>query len=565
MISHIHIKDFAIIKTVDVELHPGLNAITGETGAGKSIIIEAVSMALGSRADTAMVRSGSDKALIQIVVDETNLPPEDRTGIELLTREISKTGKTVCRIDGEIVTLSRFAEETKRIADIHGQYDHQSLLDPENHVKLVDLFRASYILPAKARVSECWTAYRTALRNFEKLSAEESSSKRELDFLRFEVSEINAAAPEPGEYEDLSESIRIMQNGEKVHDCLSHAFGALSEDNPSALESIGHARAMLLDISGLSDEYAGIEARISECYFELEELSVEISRMLDRLEYSEQSLNDAIARFDLLDRLVTKYGGKNGGIEDVLQYRDSAQERLANIENFDAVKAQLSDALQKAAWELTQESLILSRFRRKSAEELEKSVDEQLRALNFSDAKFCVNFAKWYGDDSANNEERSVDPADFSENGIDRMEFLLSANKGQPLLPVAKAASGGELSRLMLAMKSATGDIDGIPTMIFDEIDAGISGVTASIVGEKLLEMADKRQIICITHLPQIAACAEYHFVIQKSSDDETTYTTILELDGEEKVREIARLLGGKNVTETTLTNARELINLSQR
>jgi DNA repair protein RecN (Recombination protein N) len=315
-----------------------------------------------------------------------------------------------------------------------------------------------------------------------------------------------------------------------------------------------------MDIAGLSEEYRDLETRVSEHYFGLEELSADISKALDRLEYSEQSLNDSIARLDVLDRLISKYGGAHGSIENVLAYRDDARKKLSNIENFDAVKAELYAALQNAERELAGESLVLSRFRRKSAEELEKSVDEQLKALNFSDASFCVRFAKAYGSDS----EKAVDSADFSEHGVDRLEFLLSANKGQPLLPVAKAASGGELSRLMLAMKSAAGDIDGIPTMIFDEIDAGISGVTASIVGEKLLEMAGKRQIICITHLPQIAACAQHHFVIQKSSDDKTTYTTIIELSDAEKIQEIARLLGGKNVTETTRSSAEELINLSQ-
>jgi DNA repair protein RecN (Recombination protein N) len=553
MISHILIRDFAIIEEIDIAMHGGLGIITGETGAGKSIIIEAISMALGARADTAMVRHGRERALIQLVVEESEPPRDGRAGVELLSREISKEGKSVCRIDGEIVTLARLREATARIADIHGQYDHQSLLDPQNHIGVIDDFRSDYIADAKARVGEAWRWYAEAKRVLDGLIADETQSRRELDFLRFEVSEIDAARPRPGEYEALKDELNVMRNSERIFEALSAAYEAISGGAASVSENLSRATGNLRSVADISDEYRAMGEAASEAEYALEELGASLRDKLDSLDFSEQAINDTIARIDVLERLMSKYGKS---VEDVIAYRAAAAEKLANICDIDELKERLTGELAAAQSALASESLTLSGFRRKAAEELEAKVTEQLRELNFADAVFIVSFAKAYGADGTVD----IDPADFGEDGVDEVEFLLAANKGQPPLPVAKSASGGETSRIMLALKSVIGEFDRIPTMIFDEIDAGISGVTASIVGEKLKRMAQRRQIICITHLPQIAAFADRHYVIEKRSDDADTYTTVAEITGEERVREIARLMGGSTVTGATMDSARELI-----
>ncbi|MDR0596155.1 MAG: DNA repair protein RecN [Clostridiales Family XIII bacterium] len=563
MITHILIRDFAIIENIDIDLHGGLGIITGETGAGKSIIIEAVSMALGARADTAMVRHGCDKALIQILIDESGIPEGERTGIELLSREISKEGKSVCRIDGEIVTLALLRERAAHIADIHGQYDHQRLLDPENHIGVIDCFRADYIGGAKARVGEAWKAYSSAKRSLDELLAGEAQSRRELDFVRYEVGEIDAASPVSGEYERLVGELKIMQNSERIYEALSSAYGHLSgELSPegagmSASEGVASAERALRGVSDISDEYRAMGEAAADAAFRIDELARALRDSMDGVEFSEQAINDTISRIDVLERLMSKYGKT---IDAVIEYRDKAAARLEAIENLDEAKGRLAAELSVAESALAAASLELSRYRRKAAEELEAGVTRQLRELNFNDAVFKTAFAKGYGEDGWHGE---VDPADFGPGGIDRIEFLLSSNKGQPPLPVARIASGGEMSRIMLALKSVIGEFDSIPTMIFDEIDAGISGITASVVGEKLKRMAVSRQIICITHLPQIAAYADSHYVIAKRSDDARTYTTVVAIDGEDRVGEVARLIGGRDVTDTTRASARELIEAS--
>lgn len=560
MITHIHIKDFAIIEEIDIDIHPGLNIITGETGAGKSIVIEAVSMALGSRADTALVRSGREKALIQILFDESDLPENRRSGIELLTREISANGKSVCRVNGEIVTLTGLAELTKRLVDIHGQYDHQSLLDAGNHLGIVDAFHAEAIEPARLRVKSQYQAYASIRTEMDALLADEASAQREVDLLRYEVKEIEHVRPVPGEYAILTENLKRMQHSERIFARLTEAYGALSAESPSAIDAAGRARLAVADISDIAEDYKDLSQSLSDCYFELEEIVSTLRGMLDGIDHSTRSIDETIARIDQLDRLINKYAknaekATDDPLESVIAYRDLAAKRLDNIESLDSRKAELDAALKKTQDGLLRESCVLSRLRKKAAEALDVRVNAELLALNFNNAQFQAAFQ---------NGTEEPDLAMLSENGIDRMEFLLSANKGQPLLPVAKVASGGEMSRIMLALKAVVGAFDQIPTMIFDEIDTGVSGVTASIVGEKLREIAQDRQIVCITHLPQIAACADHHFVIEKNSDESATYTTIREVTGEDRVSDIARMLGGRTITPATIAGAEELIALSR-
>ncbi|MDR1778822.1 MAG: DNA repair protein RecN [Clostridiales Family XIII bacterium] len=539
MISHIRIQDFAIIQEIDAEFHDGLSVITGETGAGKSIIIEAVSLALGGRADRQFVRTGKEKARIQVVADQ----PET-----VISREISAAGKSLCLIDGQIVPLKDLETATRRLADIHGQYDQQNLLYPERHIEIIDAFGAKHIEPAKTRVAEKYAAYETVKKQLAQLKADANASEREKDFLRFEIREIDAAKADAGEYEELTEQVKIQQHSEQIFRALSEATGALSDGERPAVEALAEARGSLSAVAGISRELAALHEELGNLYYALEEQASAIRRMLEGVDFSPRSLDENIARLDLLDRLTAKYGAK-GDIDAMLKHRDAAAEKLSRIEFSAEEMEKLAGDLARRTEELAAESAILSKLRRKAGEALVSAITAELTQLNFSDAKLDILFTG-----------EPDDPACFTESGTDKAEFLISANKGQPMLPIARSASGGELSRIMLAFKAVIAEFDRTPTLIFDEIDTGISGVTASVVGEKLLQMAAHRQIICITHLPQIAALAAHHYRIEKSSDEAATYTTLREIQGEERVQDIARLLGGKNITQATLQTARELL-----
>ena len=539
MITRININNFAIIKELEAEFDSGLSIVTGETGAGKSIVIEALSMALGGRADKSMVRSGEDRAVITIVTDAEDMP-------EVMTREIGASGKSACKVDGVIVPLSVLESLTFGRVDVHGQYDHQSLLLPEKHIGLLDAFGREDITPAAERTLTAYTVFEDVSKRLTELKRGAVMAERELDFLKYEIKEIDGAGLSPCEDEELEARIRIMQSSEKIYEALANAYGLLSGEGlegASALSAVGSVRDSLSGLSGFDGEFAKMAEVSSEAYFALEELESGVRKARDGMEFSQADLDNALARLDRIERLKAKYGGS---IEEVLEHKDKAEERLSAAENSEAKIEALEKELEQAREGYTSEASALSVLRLKAAGSLEEAITRQLVELNFIDATFQVGME---------SDENLV-----SAGGRDRVEFMLSANKGQPLLPLAKVASGGELSRIMLAFKSVTGDFDGVGTMVFDEIDSGISGVTASIVGEKLLRMADTHQIVCITHLPQIAACADHHFILEKRTEDGETFTTLREIKGEERVDEIARLVGGRTLTETTRENARELI-----
>lgn len=539
MISHISIKDFAIIENVEVDFDEGLNIITGETGAGKSIVIEAVSLALGSRADTAFIRSGKEKAKIQLVA---YLDGEEI----IISREISMTGKNLCRLNGEIVTLAQLSSACKKIADIHGQYDHQSLLNPEYHINLIDLYGHKTITPVKEQVSQIYSDYKATKTQLFELVANSMENARKRDFMKFELVEITGANLYVGEDEELESKIRILQNSEKIYKNLSIAYELTIESDSSSLDLLDNATKQLSEISTYSSDYDLISQDFSDIYYRLKDMCGEIRLLRDKIVFSQEELDIYIERIELIDSLKRKYGNS---IEAILEYANNIEKQLSIIDNIDETKAKLEKALEKHESELQLFSEKLSMLRKKSAKELEEKIMEQLLELNFNNSVLSIDFKNNSGG--------------FSENGIDIVEFLISTNKGEPLKPLAKIASGGEMSRIMLAFKAIIADYDNIPSMIFDEIDSGISGIAASVVGKKLKDISSKHQIICITHLPQIAACGKYNYRISKETDDNETRTTILPLSQEDKIYEIARLLGGINITETTISSAKELIELS--
>ncbi|MDO4486771.1 MAG: DNA repair protein RecN [Bacillota bacterium] len=539
MIRHISIRNFAIISNADVDFHDGLNIITGETGAGKSIVIEAVSLALGSRADTAFVRSGENKAVIQMIAEHD--------GQEyIITREISASGKNICRINDEIVTLGHLSKLCRKLADIHGQYDHQSLLNPEYHIHLVDLYQKDKTIPAKERVSECFEAYSKVRKELSDLISMSGKQKRERDFMAFELQELEAASLQSGEDDSLEDEINILQNSEKIYENLGGAYHTASEDEYSILSALRKVSDMLEETSGYSRELEELSQRTNELYYEFEDICSSIRDCRDNAIFSPEELDCKIARYELISKLKSKYGMS---IDELISYKDELMCRLSDIDNLDAAKAQLEKKLSSIEAELKEACRILSEIRRESARKLEEKIKNELSQLNFNDADFSIEFS---------------DSETFTQEGTDLIEFKISTNRGEPMKPLSKIASGGEMSRIMLAFKKIIGDYDEIPTMIFDEIDSGISGIAASVVGHKLSEIAQNHQIICITHLPQIAAFGQHNYKIAKSSDDTMTYTTVTELSEDEKTHEIARLLGGTNITETTLKSARELIDASE-
>ena len=538
MIRHIGIRNFAIIENVDIDFNNGLNIITGETGAGKSIVIEAVSLALGSRADTAFVRSGCDKATIQMVADYD--------GQEyIITREVSASGRNTCRINDEIVTLGSLSQLCSKLADIHGQYDHQSLLNPDNHLGLVDLYRRDEVSPAKADVALLFSEYENLQKKLNTLKKDHAESQRQKDFMEYELQEITDAHLTPGEDEKLADEISLLQNSEKIYQNLAGAYQVTTDGDFSLLAAMKQVADMMQSTSEYTSELKDLANRVTGIYYDYEDACSSIRECRDKTVFDPEALDNAIEREELINRLKNKH---NKDIPQLLEYAEELKLRLGSIENADEEIAQLENEIKKTEIALKGACNKLSDARKESAAMLEKLIAEQLGQLNFNDADFKIDFR-----------ESGI----FSPEGTDIVEFLIATNKGEPLKPLSRIASGGEMSRIMLAFKKIIGDYDEIPTMIFDEIDSGISGIAASVVGRKLREIAESHQIICITHLPQIAAYGTSNYRISKHSDDSMTYTTVDALSNEEQVSEIARLLGGENITETTLASARELIDAS--
>ncbi len=533
MISHIDIKDFAIVKDLSLDLYPGLNIITGETGAGKSVIIEAISMALGARADSDYIRRGADKAVISMLIDT-----EDNQYV--IRREIAP-GKSLCRVNGEMVSLSELSKLCDGLVDIHGQYDQQSLLNPANHINILDLYGGKDLADVKLMTADFYRQYADASSRLLSLRKRLADSARQKDFLSFELEEINAANIRLGEDEELKERITLMEKSEDIYSALERANEELFSGDAAAYSALGNAVFVLSEIKGFSAELDVLIQRIDDAYYELEDLKSDFRSSRDSINFSPEELDEALERQDTLNKLKKKYGGS---LEAVLLYARDAASQLESIENADEQMQQLESEISMRKKEYDVAAARLSRLRKDAAHRLETGINKELAELNFSKAVFSVNIG-------------SETPR---ENGTDSAEFLISANVGEDLKPLAKVASGGELSRIMLALKRIISDIDGIPSMIFDEIDTGISGATAGVVGEKLRAISRNRQIVCITHLPQIAAMGDHHFRIQKSSDEYSTQTNVVALNGDERIEELARLLSGTHVTDTAREQAKELL-----
>lgn len=548
MLQNLHVKNLALINETEVEFKGGLNILSGETGAGKSIIIGSINLALGEKVQKEMLRDNADTALVELVFYVENpatLEAVRALGIEvedetiILSRKIT-AGRAIARINGEAVSASKMKEAAALLIDIHGQHEHQSLLSKRKHLEILDLFAKDLLREQKQKLSVCYREYRKLLGELEQSDSDTEERTRELSFLEYEVKEIEDANLTLGEDVELEEQFRKYSNGKKILDAIHVVQAATAEEDESASERISRAIRELAGVSGYDKRVEELENQLTEIDNLLGDFNREVASYLSEEEFDNETYFEIEKRLDFINHLKSKYGNS---IEQILESYNSKCERIAVLKDYDEYLKQLLSKINHKKQELTQLSDEVSAIRQKESAVLTNAIRQALMDLNFLDVRFTMEFRK----------------IDFTENGTDEVEFMISTNPGEPLKPLGKVASGGELSRIMLAIKTVLAENDHIETLIFDEIDSGISGRTAQMVSEKMNELGRSHQIICITHLPQIAAMADTHFLIEKSVENDTTVSHIHELSDEESVQELARMLGGVEITDKVVENAREM------
>lgn len=548
MLQNLHVKNLALIKETEVEFKEGLNILSGETGAGKSIIIGSINLALGEKVQKEMLRDSAESALVELIFsveDEATrnalgaLDIEMEDGTVILSRKITG-GRAIGRINGEAVSASKMREVAALLIDIHGQHEHQSLLSKRKHLEILDLFAKEALSGYKEKLSACFREYKKLLEELDHSDSDTEERARELSFLEFEVNEIEDANLSVGEDETLEEQFRKYSNGKKILDAISAAYAATSEDDESASERVSRALRELGSVSQYDKRVEEIEQQLIEIDNLLSDFNREAAAYLSEEEFDDETYYEIEKRLDLINHLKSKYGNS---IDDILKAYEDKCKRIAVLKDYDEYLNQLLNKINKKKKELREISDQVSEIRKDQSVKLTDAIKDALMDLNFLEVRFTMEF-------------RDID---FTENGTDEVEFMISTNPGEPLKPLGKVASGGELSRIMLAIKTVLAENDHIETLIFDEIDSGISGRTAQMVSEKMNELGRSHQIICITHLPQIAAMADEHFLIEKSVENDTTVSRIHELSEEESVQELARMLGGVEITDTVLENAREM------
>lgn len=558
MLSKLVIENVALIDRLNMEFASGFNVMTGETGAGKSIIIDAVNLALGERASRELIKSGKDKAKVEATFEnisnkkidailEENSIESQTDGSLMLCREVSASGKSVCRVNGTVVPLAVQKRISDALVDIHGQHEHQALLDPETHVDFLDAFAGEEADALKSEVRQIAAQHaRLAAMRHEGFMSE-AERERELDILSFQINEITAAGIASGEEEALNSEKKLLANAETIALALNEANVCLSGDDnelSGALSAVKEAQRQLLAIEKYNNEYEETAKRLLDIYYNLEDCAFSIRDNEAKVQADPQRLNQIEERLELLSHLKRKYGGT---IEAVNEFLDNSRARLDTITSMEARREKLEKELLACEKLYAQRAKKLTSVREKAAKRLVTELTEQFKKLGLTRARVEVNI-------------ECDDYSSVREMGADTVEFMLSANPGEPLKPLAKVASGGEISRIMLAFKAIFAKLDCVGTMIFDEIDTGISGAAAATVGEKMLEIASGAQVICITHLPQIAALADIHFMVKKETDGKSTSVSVAPLEREERVKSIADMMDGGSGSEHGREHSLELI-----
>ncbi|NCB30631.1 MAG: DNA repair protein RecN, partial [Clostridia bacterium] len=545
------VKNVALIEELDIGFLSGFNVLTGETGAGKSIVIDAVNLVLGERGSRELIKHGADKARVEAIFDiggqpgllsfleEQGLPCED--GELLLSRELSAAGKNVCRANGALVTLTVLKSITDQLVDVHGQHEHQSLLSKSHHMNYLDAFGGEPV--AKARRDVANSARRCKALREEMLDGfgSEDERLREMDVLRYQIAEIERASLKEGEEESLLAERVLVHNAERIMEALAQSGEALSGEDAS-LSLLGGAMRHMQDIAAFSEDYAALTKRLEDAYYAIEDIGFSLRDLRNGFEYDPRRIDEIENRLEIYRTLKRKYGVDYAAI---MNYLENSGDRLTSLEGTAARHEQLEQDLAKATKEYGICAARLTQAREAAAAKLEKGMRQELVDLGFAHADFSVHFQRI---------------EDIAPLGAERAEFLLSANAGEPLKPLEKVASGGEMSRIMLAMKAMFAQGDGIPTLIFDEIDTGISGRVAAVVGEKMVRISDSHQVLCVTHLPQIAALADAHYLVEKREEAGATKTFVRLLTKEQRYTQVAAMMSGANLSSAALEHAKELI-----
>ena len=547
MLSLLHIENIAVIESADISFDRGFNVLTGETGAGKSIVIDAISAILGERAYRDMIRTGTNKASVRaIFTDVPELGWFSENGVEydpetVIQREIYLDGKNVCRVNGSLVSVSILRKLGIQLINIHGQHDSASLFDEDNHLVFLDAFADNEEL--REKYSEKYAAVSRLRREIDSLTMDEGEKLRRMETLKYQIDEIEKAELEVGEDDALEERRKLLQNAEKLSNGLEETVQCLygNDDVDGAAGLLAQAEYALGRLLRFSDSFTPLHDRVSDLMYQVQDVAEEARDTRDSLNYSADELEQIESRLDVIHKLRRKYGVT---CEDILNYLEKAKKELDEIEFADDHLERLKGKLKKAEKEAWDAALILRKNRQEAAAAMSKRILTELTQLDMPRVQFACQFQE----------------LELTANGADAVAFYMSANAGEALKPMSKVASGGELARIMLAMKNVLAEKDQVATLIFDEVDTGVSGRAAQKVAEKLRSVAAHKQVLCVTHLPQLAALAQTHLLIAKSERDGRTYTSVTPLDFEGRKRELARIIGGTNITETTLRSAEEML-----
>lgn len=547
MLSLLHIENIAVIESADISFDRGFNVLTGETGAGKSIVIDAISAILGERAYRDMIRTGTNKASVRaIFTDVPELGWFSENGVEydpetVIQREIYLDGKNVCRVNGSLVSVSILRKLGIQLINIHGQHDSASLFDEDNHLVFLDAFADNEEL--REKYSEKYAAVSRLRREIDSLTMDEGEKLRRMETLKYQIDEIEKAELEVGEDDALEERRKLLQNAEKLSNGLEETVQCLygNDDVDGAAGLLAQAEYALGRLLRFSDSFTPLHDRVSDLMYQVQDVAEEARDTRDSLNYSADELEQIESRLDVIHKLRRKYGVT---CEDILNYLEKAKKELDEIEFADDHLERLKGKLKKAEKEAWDAALILRKNRQEAAAAMSKRILTELTQLDMPRVQFACQFQE----------------LELTANGTDAVAFYMSANAGEALKPMSKVASGGELARIMLAMKNVLAEKDQVATLIFDEVDTGVSGRAAQKVAEKLRSVAAHKQVLCVTHLPQLAALAQTHLLIAKSERDGRTYTSVTPLDFEGRKRELARIIGGTNITETTLRSAEEML-----
>lgn len=557
MLLELSIRNIALIERLRIEFEPGLNVLTGETGAGKSILVDSVNLALGSRAARDLVRTGADKAVVQAVFDMPlgALAVLDGAGLEAeddiitLTREVGASGRSVCRINGQVVPVAVLRQVTALLMDVHGQHEHQALLNPTFHREFLDSGGDAQHKILLKDVERLYQQYRELEREVERLTVDEQERLRKVDSLNRQIEEIKALHPKPGEDEKLEKKLSLYEHSEKIAQCIGAAYTYVYRGEGRAIaaqEALSHAAREMAQIAGIDPRFDALNERLQSLFYAVQDVGLELQQIADSVEYDPVAAERAADRLSELKRLKRLYGPE---ISDVLQFYEQSKDALKTLEEGDLLRADAARKRDDARFRLKEACKALTDSRLHLAGGLTQRLLAQLADLGMGYTRFEVDMR----------------PKAFCANGADEIQFLISPNPGEPVKPLASIASGGELSRIMLSFKAIAADEGGVPSMIFDEVDTGVSGRMAQAVGEKMAAIARDRQVICVTHLAQIAALANAHYLVEKTISGERTGSMVRKLDRAGRIEEISRLIGGAGDPQSSRSHAANMLDAAQR